>query len=400
MSDQASLSIRYFANVRIPSERANAIQIVSMCAAFAGCGARTELILPRRYNRFADANVDIHDFYGVPRNFAVTKRLSIDLIDRVPGTWQEPAFRLQAFTFGLRVLPRFPGGPGEAAYVRDNQALALACAVLPEARRRRLFYEAHTFPEKPRSRHALLRAAKRAGGVVAITEGLADRFREGGLEEDRILVAPDGVDPVRFGSAEPKAVARKRLGLLDDGPIALYAGQFYPWKGADVLVRAAKGLPDWRVVLLGGNDEDRRRLADLARRLDVTERVLLLDRVAPGEVPGYLRAADVLVLPNRAGSDISERYTSPMKLFEYLAAGRPVLASDLPSLREILRDDENALLVPPDDDAALAAGARRLLTEPGLGDRLAEQASLEVHRYAWSVRAERVLAFIRGYSDG
>ncbi len=95
------------------------------------------------------------------------------------------------------------------------------------------------------------------------------------------------------------------------------------------------------------------------------------------------------MLPNPA-SAISTRFTSPLKLFEYMAAGRPIVASDLPSIREVLRHEQNALLVEPGDAAALAAGVRRLLDDRPLADRLAQAAVTDVASYSWDRRAERL----------
>jgi glycosyltransferase involved in cell wall biosynthesis len=98
---------------------------------------------------------------------------------------------------------------------------------------------------------------------------------------------------------------------------------------------------------------------------------------------------DVLVLPNTA-THISARYTSPLKLFEYMAAGRPIVASDLPALREVLTDGENALLVEPGNAAQLADAIGRLLHDPELAQRLAAAAWRDVQAYSWDRRAERL----------
>jgi glycosyltransferase involved in cell wall biosynthesis len=111
--------------------------------------------------------------------------------------------------------------------------------------------------------------------------------------------------------------------------------------------------------------------------------------VEPARVPELLARADILVLPNPA-SAISTRYTSPLKLFEYMAAGRPIVSSDLPSIREILRDNVNALLVAPGDPMALASAIDRLLRDPALAARLARTALDEVPSYSWQRRAERL----------
>jgi len=111
--------------------------------------------------------------------------------------------------------------------------------------------------------------------------------------------------------------------------------------------------------------------------------------VEPALVADLLSQADVLILPNTA-SAISTRFTSPLKLFEYMAAGRPIVASDLPSIREILRDGENALLVEPGNASALAAAIQRILADPELAAALARAALDQVPAYSWERRAQRL----------
>jgi alpha-maltose-1-phosphate synthase len=109
----------------------------------------------------------------------------------------------------------------------------------------------------------------------------------------------------------------------------------------------------------------------------------------PTEVAAKLQEADALVLPNPA-SAISTSFTSPLKLFEYMAAAKPIVASDLPSIREVLRDGRNALLVPAGNPAALTAAIRRLKDDPALSATLASQARADVVEFTWDRRAERL----------
>jgi glycosyltransferase involved in cell wall biosynthesis len=128
--------------------------------------------------------------------------------------------------------------------------------------------------------------------------------------------------------------------------------------------------------------------------LNCATRVTFTGLIPPVEVAARLRQADVLVLPNPA-SVISSEFTSPLKLFEYMASGRPIVASDLPSLREVLRDGENALLVEPGNPQALTAGVARIKNDPALGRRLAERAMEDVRQFTWGRRAERLEALFR-----
>jgi glycosyltransferase involved in cell wall biosynthesis len=113
--------------------------------------------------------------------------------------------------------------------------------------------------------------------------------------------------------------------------------------------------------------------------------------VPPAQVPELLRRATLLALPNPP-SAISTHFTSPLKMFEYMAAGRAIVASDLPAIREVLQHEMNAVLVRPGDPQALSAGIQRLAADPDLAERLARQAFEDVARYAWERRAERLEA--------
>jgi len=173
-----------------------------------------------------------------------------------------------------------------------------------------------------------------------------------------------------------------------------YTGHLYSWKGAHALARASRLLPDGvEVCIVGGTPADlvsfRRFVAE--ERLD---RVRVIGHVPPKDVPTWLAAADVLALPNSGRESISARYTSPLKLYEYMASGRPIVASDLPSLREALTHGENAWFVAPDNPAALAAGISAILDDPARAGKMAERARKSVQGHTWTVRAERIVAFV------
>jgi glycosyltransferase involved in cell wall biosynthesis len=169
----------------------------------------------------------------------------------------------------------------------------------------------------------------------------------------------------------------------------------YPWKGVDVLIEALALVPEAHGLIVGGHagEPDLGRVTRLADQLGIADRITFTGLVEPANVAAFLQSADVLVLPNPA-SAISTRFTSPLKLFEYLAAGRAIVASDLPAIREVLHDEVEALLVPPGNADALAAAIRRLLNDRALGSRLARAAADAAPQYSWERRAERLEALL------
>lgn len=190
----------------------------------------------------------------------------------------------------------------------------------------------------------------------------------------------------------------------DDGnlPSVYYVGQLYPWKGAGLLIDAATMLPGVKIVVIGGLPAGRNgvpdpQVAELGRRADdvgVGARIQFRGYVPYGGVAEALRGAAVAVLP-LPDEPVARYFTSPLKLFDYMAAGVPIVASDLPSLREVLRHGENALLVPPDDAGALAQAIERLLADPGLAARLAARAQHDAAGYTWDARAARLIDFFQ-----
>ena len=158
-----------------------------------------------------------------------------------------------------------------------------------------------------------------------------------------------------------------------------------------MIVEAVAALPDTRALIVGGheNEPDLERVKAFALQLNCASRVTFTGLIPPADVAARLRECDLLVLPNPA-SAISSAFTSPLKLFEYMASGRPIVASDLPSIREVLRHEENALLVQPGNPPALVAGIARVKEDPPLGRRLADRARVDVREFTWGRRAERL----------
>jgi glycosyltransferase involved in cell wall biosynthesis len=184
---------------------------------------------------------------------------------------------------------------------------------------------------------------------------------------------------------------RQRPTFPKEPPIIGYAGHLYAWKGVDVLLQAVAHIPGARAVIVGGHssEPDLPRLRERAQQLGIASRVEFTGLVSPSAVPPYLARAAILVLPNLP-TTISTRFTSPLKLFEYMAAGRAIVASDLPALREVLTDGVNALLVPAGDADALAGAIARLIADDSLADRLGQAAFDAALDYTWDRRAERL----------
>lgn len=221
--------------------------------------------------------------------------------------------------------------------------------------------------------------------VVANSGATARRLKELYPAPAVLEVIPNGVDRPGQLPDKPWAEARRHI---------IYAGSFFPWKGAAELVRAAAGLPDYRITLVGG---DEARISELSSGVSGEGAELIFTGHLPHAlVMSRLSEACIAVLPNRDDTDSS--FTSPIKLFEYMAAGCAIVASDLPALREILSDEE-AVWVRPGDPDALAAGIRRVGEDVLLASRLGQRVRDKSARYTWDARADRLIAILGAFGQ-
>ena len=239
-----------------------------------------------------------------------------------------------------------------------------------------------------------------AATVVIVTSQVDyDDLVARGVEERRIVLNPNGVDAQRFargGGAE----VRRRHGLEDADPVLGFVGSFGPWHGAPNLAEAfgrlAQKVPAARLLLVGDGPEQRDVRAVL-ERAGVADRALFVGKIAPAEVPAHLDACDILVSPHAPMPGGQEFFGSPTKLFEYMAAGRGIVASALGQIADVLDHEETALLVTPGDVDDLTAGIERLAGDRELRERLgaaARERALAEH--SWVRNVERTLA---GYAS-
>lgn len=364
------MKLIYLSAARFPDEWAHGLQIMKMCEVFAECGAEVLLIAPYRARTLRK---DPFEYYGVKKNFRLIKLPCIDLF---AGTQSKSFFYLRNFSFLFFARLYLWLKSYGVLYTRETQFLSF----MPRAK---AVVELHSVPEHERTVRQIAAMPK----AVVITHGIKDKLVQKNALPRMVLVAPDAVDLTQFAHPETKAAARARLSLSQDAQIALYVGRVDGWKGVGIFCEAATLLPDVLFAVIGGEPD---QIESLRARFP---RVKFLGFRPYTELAANQAAADVLILPNTAKDKISAYFTSPLKLFSYMAAGRPIVASDLPSIREIL-DESTAVLVKPDDPQALADGIKKVLNDPAFGERLAAAAKEKVKNYTWEKRAKKILEFI------
>jgi glycosyltransferase involved in cell wall biosynthesis len=371
------VKILYLSPGNLPSLWAHTFQVARMAEALAQL-AEVELVtartvLPSRVNR-----VDLRDWYALGERLRIV-RLPVHLRWRGACFTHEFCARFDRAAVWYARVRR-----SDLVYARSVGA-GVRCAALGLP----TVVESHMPPDHPA--FGVLRGAFTHSaliGAVTVTPALRDAWVRAGIPAERIRVSPDAVDLGRFAGAPSAAAARTAIGLPREGPLAVYCGHLYEEKGAPVLVDAARRLSKVALHVVGGWPEDVARLRERARGC---ESVRFAGFVASSQVPLHLAAADVLVLPN-SGRFPQALTTSPLKLFEYMAARRPIVATRIPAFAGLLRHGENAWLVAPDSPEALADGIERVLASPSLAEQLSEQAWCDVQQYTWKRRAAEILA--------
>lgn len=391
------MRILSFADVRFPLERANGIQTMQTCYALAERGHTVDLVVrpdTRKPPR------DPFEYYDL----APLDRLHIERAP-VNGTAAMKRLGYLAFAAGRAAGAR----RADVILTRDLGVASLLLRI-PRTLRPPVVYESHGYtPDVAAALPDLLSTARRpsagklkrltarearvwreADAYVTITVGLAHELTGRFGRRRRMRVVADGVRLPHDREWPAHTVDPSRP------PVVAYAGHLYPWKGVELLLDALARLPGARGLIVGGHEAepDLARVRAHADRLGISSRVTFTGYVDPPRVAPLIAGADVLALPNPA-SAIATRFTSPLKLFEYMAAGRPIVASDLPSIREVLHDNVNAMLVEPGDAEALAAAIGRLIDDRQLASRLARAAWEGAAQYGWDRRADRLEAALR-----
>jgi glycosyltransferase involved in cell wall biosynthesis len=238
--------------------------------------------------------------------------------------------------------------------------------------------------------------------IVVVSRPMKDELTARGVDPSKILVNPNGVDPEAYSPAIDSSAVRRRLGL--EGKIVIgFIGTFGRWHGAEMLAEAfgrllerRPDLADRARLLLIGDGQMLPQVKEAIARHGTSAQAVLTGLVPQKEGPAHLAACDILASPHVPNPDGTPFFGSPTKLFEYMAMGKGIVASDLDQIGEILEHDRTAWMVKPGDADSLADGLRALIEDAPLRERLGREARARaLADHTWKEHTRKIVAALR-----
>jgi glycosyltransferase involved in cell wall biosynthesis len=367
----------------IPSRDADAICVMNTCHALAKQGLSLTLIIPAwqgdTLDDIAPGKESIWKFYNITENF---------LIKRIKGRFLYKLGFIGRYIYKLYAI-LIAAREHEIIYVRHVEN-ALMSSLL--GYQTVLAYHDTSFLANNQMFKLLLkldRLLQLKLRFISVTHNGKKLLESWGIRADRILVAPNGVD---FSHYQSNKKSREELKLPENKIIVGFSGSLFPGRGIEEIIDSAIWHPELHFIVLGGSLQDIKRCKKYAHQKDVNN-VHFLGFVSHDQVPLYLLATDILIMPYTSQTP-THKDMSPMKMFDYMASGKPIIATNFPVIQEILHHQRNSLLVKPDSGDAIAEAIQWCLDNPESAAQLGLQAQKDSKEYTWKKRAEKITSWM------
>lgn len=350
-------------------------QIVQMCNAFVQNGHEVTLLVTDRHT---DITLSPEEFFGVPLLFSVVRVSVPDIAGRsprIPVILRPYLFLLQRLVFAYKALRVVTRGEYTHMYGRDEGILFL----LSRFSKIPVIWESH----EAKFSYTVRRLLTVVHSVIVISEGILNFYLKQGVKQELLHVAHDAIDDRFFAPHVPKEEVQKKLGVISEKPLVLYIGELDSWKGVDTLFGCVSASDPFTVGIIGGKEEE------IKKYVVQHPAVTFFGRRPYRELPVYQQVADILVIPNTAKNALSNEYTSPLKLFAYMTSQKPIIASRIPSIQNIVSEAE-VYFFDPDNASDLHDVILRVLQSPDMGKGKALRAYEKSKQFTWEKRARSI----------
>lgn len=374
-------SMIYVSTGNLPSKIAHSVQIAKMAQAFSKELDNFELVTSGDIISFIKGmDYNFQEWYGLSSAFKLV-RLPLRFKVEYPLTndyYLPKGFLKLAVLYTLLKSPHLVY-TRTAAFV--EVMLKIGCPVIWE------FHE----PIDSSSPYKSFLTHKSLIGIVTTLPQIAETYLKQGLPSEKLFIAPNAADINSFEPYLDKNIARQKISIPVNSKLVVYSGHLYEYKGIPTILETARMMPDCQFLLVGGWEEDIKKIKQICEQNNLNN-VSLRGHVKHSELASYLYAADILILPTSQHWNLANA-TCPLKLFDYMAVKRPIVASALPTIMTVLKDQENAMLAEPDNSLSFEKALTTILNNPTFSEKIAERAFLDVQQITWNNRAKNVLNF-------
>ena len=372
---------------RFPAELGIAFFVAKMAEAFTNQGLEVTVVVPRRLGRTRQTS---QEYFGIKSDFKVVFIPVIDLLF-IP-VLEKISFIISLFSFSIfsTIYLLFKARKMDIIHSSDTPPLLFASYFFPKT-----VYEIHNYPKNQRKFYDLV--FKRTGKIIVTNRWKMEKImQEFSIPKERMIFESNAVDFKLFPPSMSLEESRKKLSLPQDKFILTYVGMLRTMgmeKGLSVVFSILKSLPEKFVFLLvGGTAGDITYYKELAEKEGIFNRIIFAGFVKNSEVSSYLAASNVLLAPFPK-NDHYEFYMSPMKIFEYMTSNRPIVTTNLTSIKEILGEDAG-IFTESGDVEAMTNAIIKIDENTTFGIELAKRARAEVEEHSWDKRAERLVKFL------
>ncbi len=383
------MRILYVLHARFPTEKAYGSQVAAVCDALCELGHDVTLVTPSIHNLITEK---AHSYYAMSKRVTVQALPHRDYSDAsfIPESLR---FLLTMFSYRRALAHFLKNETADIVYVRSPLLLRTTVAShIP------VVLELHTPPRRFLS--SFTRLCNRCALVVCLTQGMRAALERMGVASERLIVEGDGVTLHRYQKLASASEEKARWNLPTDRTIVGYIGSLVTMESVEkgvreliesvpLLLKTQKNLLVW---IVGGPVSWQETYVELAQSLGASHAIRFDARIAGEKVPSAIAACDVCVYPAPKSDHVFfQRDTSPLKLFEYLAAGRPIVCADIPPVRDIV-DERSVLFCRPGDASSLAGSIEYVLSHPEDAAERIEHGKKIVEQHDWTKRMQRVMS--------